>query len=111
MLWDQDLEGHDLDPDDKAALIERATAMEIEGKVLLQATGKTMESNGQTAWLDAYGHGVGFWSEDYKHIEDRQIAEDLGDTLSRLARKHLGGLYPYLGDDGWVYVSGLGRKQ
>lgn len=109
MLWSNDLEAFDIDTDDLAALAGRADALETEAATLWRYTGKTAESNGQTAWLDGTGHGVGFWSEGFELVSDRALADDLGATLSRFAHRHFYGLEPYLGDDGRVYIVGLER--
>jgi hypothetical protein len=52
------------------------------------------EQYGHDFWLTRNGHGAGFWDRGY---------EDAGDELSAAAEK-FGELYPYVGDDGKIYI-------
>jgi hypothetical protein len=54
-----------------------------------------MEMAGHDFALTRNGHGVGFW--------DRGLPEALGDRLTA-ASKRAGEVYPYVGDDGLIYV-------
>lgn len=92
---------------DEVAVIALAMRFESEAGKLLEKTGMSRRSAGRLAWLDAAGHGVGFWVEDYAHLASRSAAARLGAKLSALADKHFSGLTPYIGDDGVLYVSGL----
>ena len=49
---------------------------------------------GHDFWLTRQGHGAGFW--------DRNL-EEIGDELT-MAAKSFGELYPYVGDDGKIYL-------
>jgi len=91
----------------QAAVLAAAHSFEREAGHLLERTGMSRRNAGRLAWLDASGHGVGFWVEDYAHLASRKQAERLGVRLSALADKHLGGFVPYVGADGALYVMGL----
>ena len=52
------------------------------------------ELAGHDFWLTRVGHGCGFW--------DRDLGE-VGDKLTEAAKK-FGEVWPYVGDDGKIYV-------
>lgn len=52
------------------------------------------ELAGHDFWLTRVGHGCGFW--------DRDLG-DVGDKLTEAAKK-FGEVWPYVGDDGKIYV-------
>lgn len=54
---------------------------------------------GHDLWLTQAGHGAGFWDGDYELDE---AGED-GDKLTKIA-KSFGEKWPYVGDDGLVYL-------
>ncbi len=56
--------------------------------------GLDAESCGHDFWLTRNGHGAGFWDRGYGAI---------GKTLT-LASKTYGECYPYVGDDGLIYL-------
>ena len=72
---------------DCAAFRERASAD-------LESIGATDEQNGHDFWLTRNGHGCGFWDRGYGAA---------GDRLSEVAQS-FGELWPYVGDDGLVYL-------
>lgn len=49
---------------------------------------------GHDFWLTRNGHGAGFWDGDWPEV---------GARLDEIA-KHFGGVEPYLGDDGKIYL-------
>lgn len=63
-------------------------------EALLTASGQSDEQIGHDFWLTRNGHGAGFW--------DRGLG-DVGDKLTA-ACKDFGGVDPYVGDDGQIYM-------
>jgi hypothetical protein len=55
---------------------------------------ETIEHIGHDLWLTRAGHGAGFWDGDYPQH---------GDKLTDIC-KEMGERYPYVGDDGMVYL-------
>jgi len=71
---------------DEVAVMALAMQFESEAGRLLEKTGMSRRSAGRLAWLDAAGHGVGFWVEDYAHLASRSAAARLGAKLSASRR-------------------------
>lgn len=90
---------HNYDVDDIAP-----ESVQLAQQMILKfqkAAGKLLDGLDMTRvahdlWLTQNGHGAGFWDGDY---ED---PPGLGDKLTEIA-KQLGGVTPYVGDDGVIY--------
>lgn len=63
--------------------------------VLLLDSGLSEDSIGHDFWLTRCGHGAGFWA--------RGLG-DVGDALTAICEE-FGNLDPYVGDDGFIYIS------
>jgi hypothetical protein len=65
-----------------------------DNRELIEQTEMTDEQLGHDLWLTRNGHGVGFWDRGYG---------EAGDLLT-VASKALGECWPYVGDDGTIYI-------
>ena len=74
------------------AVADCRDSQEANAALLVQAG--SAEQNGHDFWLTRNGHGAGFWDRGYGKA---------GEDLSTAARVH-GECWPYVGDDGLVYL-------
>jgi hypothetical protein len=77
---------------DNRELLEQAYA--VEGPQSIREGCYDDEHAGYDFWLTRLGHGAGFW--------DRGLGS-VGDKLTEACKK-FGECYPYVGDDGQIYI-------
>jgi hypothetical protein len=58
-----------------------------------------MEQAGHDFWLTRQGHGAGFWDGDWDIGDDTTRAD-----LLTAAAQAVGECWPYIGDDGYIYI-------
>lgn len=84
----------DISPETWGKMSEDVLQFIKANRELLEASGQSDEQIGHDFWLTRNGHGAGFW--------DRGLGE-VGEKLTA-ACKAFGEVWPYVGDDGRVYM-------
>jgi hypothetical protein len=88
----------DFDKDTLAAILIGCHAFQVANAELLDAAYRRLdyspEQAGRDYWFTRCGHGVGFW--------DRDLGE-IGEALTNAANRN-GEVWPYVGDDGRIYI-------
>lgn len=102
---DQNYGPDDLSPQARATARATCAAFVKRNRAAIekfkQITGRGDDAVGHDLWFTRNGHGVGFW--------DRG-AGAVGEKLSKAANK-MGGVDPYVGDDGQIYAQASRRRR
>jgi hypothetical protein len=96
LVWETDLEG-EFDLQTLNALeeeLQRFYQILEETGIYGQIGDHDDQSISHNFWLTRQGTGVGFWDGDFGEV---------GDELTRISDT-FGRLYPYVGDDGKIYI-------
>jgi hypothetical protein len=94
---DKNYDVSDFDDDTLAAIIADCAEFRAENAKLIERAEEydSDEGMGHDYWLTRNGHGAGYWDGDYP--------DAIGDALT-LAAKARGERWPYVGDDGKIYL-------